>query len=258
MYKKEFDFVLNLLKEVRPLILSGYNHEFDVEIKEDGSPVTNIDKAVDSFLRNALKEAFPNYSLLTEETLDDKSRLDNDYVWIIDPIDGTREFVAHQYEFVTNIALVYKHEVVLSFILEPLSFEIYYAIKGEGAYLYKDGVTKRIHVSNRTKDLIALQSPYYQTGEEIDYLKSRSDTVKEIAFRGAAYKACLIASGEADICIRFKCKAKEWDTAAPQLIVEEAGGCYLSGDGSRLTYNNEDVRIKNGYIILNKKENYFF
>ena len=140
MYKEEFDFVFKLLEEVRPLILSGYHHEFDVEIKEDGSPVTNIDKAVDSFLRNALKEAFPNYALLTEETLDDKSRLDNDYVWIIDPIDGTREFVAHQYEFVTNIALVYKHEVVLSFILEPLSFEIYYAIKGEGAYLYKDGV----------------------------------------------------------------------------------------------------------------------
>lgn len=258
MYEKEFDFVFHLLEEIRPLILSGYNHHFDVEMKSDGSPVTSIDKAVDSFLRTALEARFPKYALLTEETIDDKARLNNDYVWIIDPIDGTREFVAHEYEFVTNVALVYQHEVVLSFILEPISNELYYAIKGEGAYLYKNGTTTRIHVSNRTKDLIALQSPYYKTGEEIDYLNSRKDTVKEITFRGAAYKACLIASGKADICIRFKCKAKEWDTAAPQLLVEEAGGCYLSGDGSRLTYNNEDVRIKNGYIILNKKENYFF
>ena len=116
---------------------------------------------------------FPNYGILTEESEDDLSRLSKDYVWIIDPIDGTQEFITHKYEFVTNIALAYKGEIVLALINVPLKDECYYAIKGEGAFLVKGDKKEAIHVSNISKDIRVLSSPYHMSEQEKEYLGHR-------------------------------------------------------------------------------------
>lgn len=256
MFEKEFSVAFPLILKAGQIVAEDFKNRLEVEYKEDGSPVTNIDKKIDSFLKDNLQKAFPSYGFLTEETVDDKSRLDKDYVWIIDPIDGTKELVKHEHEFVILVALAHKHEVVLSLIVEPIKQECYYAKKGEGAFSYINEETKRIHVSDKTKNLIATQSPY-STKQELDYLAEHKDIVSEITFHGAAYKACLIASGKADVCYRPACKCKEWDTAAPQLLVEEAGGLFISGMDERYAYNREDPVNYYGYIIINKKENLF-
>lgn len=257
MYKEYIPTVLKILEEAAKMVFNGFFSSIEVENKDDGSPVTNVDKAVDEFLRKELSKAFPTFGFLTEESKDDLVRLNKDYIWIIDPIDGTEEFVKRSHEFTTNVALAYKGEAVLGFIAVPLNNEVYYAYKDGGAYLLKEGKEEKLHVSNKTVDLIVLQSPFHDSDIERKYLEDHKDKIKEVRKAGAAYKACLIASGKADATYRFSCFNKEWDVAAPDILIREAGGYLLGGDGKKITYNKVDVKNHHGYIIVNKLENLF-
>ena len=135
MWEKEIEVALYAIKKAREKVLEIYHSsDFGVEIKEDNSPVTKADKMSDEIIRNILKENFPNYAILTEESIDDKSRLNNDFVWIVDPIDGTKEFVAHNDQFTINIALSYKHDIVVGVIDIPVYDETFYMGKGKGCF----------------------------------------------------------------------------------------------------------------------------
>lgn len=256
--KLNLDFYLNnaieAARQVQPLILSIFNSSFDIEIKEDNSPVTTADKMADQFLINFLKESFPTHSFLTEESKHDLSRLKNDFVWIIDPIDGTKEFTRKQAEFTTNIALSYKGEIIVGVVLAPVLNELFYASKGGGAYCIKGNIKKKIEVSNKLKDLTVLCSRYHFKETEQIFIDKNKDVISTVLTVGASLKACRIAEGKAEISYRSTDGTKEWDIAAPQLIVEEAGGFLLKPDGSKYEYNREDVKNREGYIIINKKE----
>ena len=258
MYESVLEASLKTIKLAAKMISDGFlSNSYSVSNKEDGSVVTSIDKAVDKYIRESLGSYFPNYGFLTEESVDDLSRISKEFVWIIDPIDGTEEFVNHQYQFVINIALCRNHEIVLSVVMEPISGEIYYAIKGEGAYLLKDDTKTKLHVSDKLNNLTCLTSPYHMYDEEKEYLNKYKVKFQSIDYAGAAYKACLIASGKADVSYRFSPYSKEWDTAAPQLLIEEAGGVFFDKNRNRITYNKKDVRNLDGFIMLNRIENYF-
>jgi len=259
MYKHELEVALEAVNSVRELILEIYNSDdLGVEIKSDNSPVTKADKAADKKIREILSGAFPLYSLLTEESVDDKKRLTNDYVWIVDPIDGTKDFVAKNGQFTVNIGLSYKHKAVLGVILVPFTGEIYYGVQGEGSYYLKDKNAKpiRIHCNNKTKDVTTLVSNFHSNQTEMDMIKKHSDIIKHQRKLGATLKGCAIAKGEAEMSYRFSSNTKEWDTCAMQVIVEEAGGHLLKFDGTPIRYNREDVYNHDGYIICNRKENF--
>ena len=259
MYERELSIALKAVNSVRELILEIYHSpDFGVEIKEDNSPVTKADKAADIKIREILSTAFPLYSLLTEESSDDKSRLNNDYVWIVDPIDGTKDFVARNGEFTVNIGLSYKHEAVLGVIMVPVSGEIYYATKGQGSFYLKNKDSKpvRIHCNDKTKDVTTLISNFHSNQTEMDMIAKHSDIIKHQKKLGATLKGCAIARGDAEMSYRFSSNTKEWDTCAMQVIVEEAGGYLLKFDGTPIRYNREDVYNKDGYIICNRKENF--
>ena len=126
MFEKELEIAIEAARKASTIILEIYNsRELGVEIKDDNSPVTRADKAADKIIREHLAKHFPNYALLTEESSDDLSRLNNDYVFIVDPIDGTKEYVAHSDEFTVNIGLAYKHKPVMGVILIPVTGELY-------------------------------------------------------------------------------------------------------------------------------------
>jgi 3'(2'), 5'-bisphosphate nucleotidase len=259
MFERELEVAIEAVNSVRELILEIYNSsDLGVEIKEDNSPVTKADKAADKKIREVLSTAFPLYSLLTEESADDKSRLKNDYVWIVDPIDGTKDFVAKNNEFTVNIGLSYKHKAVLGVILVPVTGEIYYAVEGKGSYYLKDKNAKpeRIHCNTKTKDVTTLVSNFHSNQTEMDMIKKHSDIIKHQRKLGATLKGCVIAKGEAEMSYRFSSNTKEWDTCAMQILVEEAGGHLLKFDGEPIRYNREDVYNKDGYIICNVKENF--
>ena len=257
LYQKEFDAAFYIIQLAAEEISRGYFDNVGSWKKSDGSPVTIIDQKVDAMIVKYLRGLFPSHGFLTEESKDHLSRINDEFVWIIDPIDGTMEFINHQYEFVTNIALCHNHEIVMALISAPLTKEIFYAIKGEGAYRYHNGRKRKIHVSNKTDKLTCLTSPYHMSGDEENYLKEHQEKFKDLMLAGAAYKACLIASGKADVSYRFGANTKEWDTAAPDLLVREAGGYFVDNNRKRIKYNKEDVINHDGFVMANKKENYF-
>ncbi|MBO7120792.1 MAG: 3'(2'),5'-bisphosphate nucleotidase CysQ, partial [Bacilli bacterium] len=160
MWEREIEEMKNAALLAEKKILEVYHSTFKVETKSDDSPVTEADKAADKIIKDYLKERFPDYAFLTEESVDTKERLHKDLLFIIDPVDGTVEFVNKSGGFSTNIALCYKNEIVAGVINIPLEQMTYYAVKGQGAY--KEGRDKnphRIHVSDRVgKNLRALIS----------------------------------------------------------------------------------------------------
>lgn len=257
MYEKQLEFMIEAAKEARKIILDVYHSSsMGVEIKEDKSPVTIADKAADKKIREILHKAFPNYAFLTEESDDDYSRLDNDYVFIVDPVDGTKDFIARDGGFTTNIALAYKHEVVVGVVSIPVSGEIYYGVKNQGSFYLKENEKPiQIHVSDKIKDLTCLTSVFHLNEKEIDAIKRHSDLIKHVQKKGSSLKACEIARGNAEISYRYSSGTKEWDTAASQIIVEEAGGLFIKPNGERILYNRKDVYNREGYIIVNRKEN---
>ena len=237
-------------------ILKIYHTDFDVEIKDDNSPVTLADKNADKVIREILHKRFPDYAFLTEETDDDKSRLDNDFVWIVDPVDGTKDFVAKDGGFTTNIALAYKHEAVVGVVVVPLTGEVYYAAKGLGAFYRKDGVTKQIHVNDKLDNLIVYKSVFHSKQNEEEMYQKHADKILRIEKWGSALKPCRIAQGLGELSYRLSDGTKEWDTAASQVIVEQAGGIFLDTNKKRIMYNREDVYNRDGYVICNRIENF--
>ena len=255
--EKELSVALEAINATRDVILEIYNSgNLGVEIKDDNSPVTKADKIADEIIRSVLIKNFPSYGLLTEESSDDKSRLEKDFVWIVDPIDGTKDFVAHNDEFTVNIGLSYKHKAVLGVVLIPVTGEIYYGVEGKGSHYLLNGKVRKIHVNDKTEDLTALISRFHSNEQEQAMLKKHADKIKHHVTKGATIKGCVIAKGDAEISYRFSSNTKEWDTCAMQVIVEEAGGHLLKFDGAPIRYNREDVYNRDGYVICNRKENF--
>lgn len=259
MLNKELEICLNIIKETNKLVLDIYNSsDLAVEIKEDNSPVTKADKLADKIIVQTLTEHFPLDGFLSEESVDDKSRLNKSRVWIIDPIDGTKEYVAHTGEFTINIGLVLDHIPIFGIISIPVTGEIYYAIKNEGAFYLKDIDSKpqRIFANKKLNGLTALTSRFHNNEYEKDFLLRHHDVISSSKAVGSTIKGCLIASGKAEISYRHSSNTKEWDTCAMQIIVEEAGGHLLKFDKTPIRYNRDDVYNKDGYLIINRIENF--
>ena len=248
---KELSVALKATKLANELIMSLYNKEYKTEIKEDDSPVTEADIKANEIIIKTLKEEFNDYGILSEEINDSLERLNKEYVWIIDPIDGTKDFIAKTDEFTVNIGLIYNHEVVLGVIGVPAKNEIYYASKGNGSYLLKDDKLTRLHVSNDDDNLIQLHSRFHFSKSEEEYF-NKHENIKELKCAGSAYKACLIASGLAHVYLKASKGTKEWDVAPSCILVKEAGGEFLLPNGKEMKFNREDVYNNEGFIILNK------
>ena len=256
-YEKELKKMIEAAKKAQEWILDVYHTDFEVITKEDNSPVTNADKGADKIIRDMLSKAFPDYGFLTEESKDTKERLTKEYIFVIDPVDGTKEFVSRNGQFTTNIALVHKHEVVAGVINIPMLDIVYFASKGDGAYKLKNGGEKiKIHVSDRTENLRAVRSCSFFNEKEKSIYEKHPELYASINPLGAAMKFCFIADGQADISYRCSAGTKEWDVAAGDIILTEAGGVMLvPPEMKEMTYNREDVYNRQGYVTANKKEN---
>lgn len=260
MWKKELEEMKKAALKAEEKILEIYETPFSVDTKEDNTPVTAADLAADKMIRDHLHKAFPSYGFLTEESVDTEERLTNDYVFIIDPVDGTHEFVKRSGGFSTNIALAYKGEIVASVINIPAKHKLYSAVLGQGAFLEEPGAEKkRIHVSNRTKkNLRLLVSVNFYSDKEKAFTEKHKELWEKVIPLGASSKFCEIAEGNAELAIRYSSGTKEWDTAAGDLIITEAGGVFLDPNGKRFSYNKKDVYNHDGYLVANSLENLVF
>jgi 3'(2'), 5'-bisphosphate nucleotidase len=237
-------------------ILEIYETGFDISYKEDESPLTCADREADEIIVSYLKTYFPDYGFLSEESADDLSRLENAFCWVIDPVDGTKEFIHKTDQFTVNIALVHNKKPVVGVVYVPVTKELYYAALEQGSYYEKDHVTSINHVSTRKEDLRVLSSKYHRSKEFLDLIERNASKIKVVEGVGSSLKGCLIARGQAEAYYRFGLTS-EWDTAAVQLVVEEAGGIFKQMDHTDMFYNREDTLNRKGFYILNHNGNLF-
>lgn len=233
-------------------IYADYRPE-QTQLKADNSPLTQADLVSNRIIVNGLKTAFPTYAILSEEEKDSKERLQNDYCFVIDPLDGTKEFIKKNGEFTVNIALAYKGEAQMGVIYAPVLNELYFAQKGKGAWLQtQNGTLRQLKVSERTQNLRAVASRSHQSDALLALFKKHNIT--NFVEMGSSLKGCLVAKGEADVYIRYN-PTMEWDTAAMQCIVEEAGGIFRQLNHTPMRYNRENSLNDKGFYAINSEKN---
>lgn len=234
-------------------ILEIYREDFTVEYKEDDSPVTMVDKLANDLIVQGLKDEYPHIPVLAEESADDASRLSGEYCFIVDPLDGTREFVKRNGEFTVNIALARGGVPIAGLIYVPVLREYYYAFENHGAWWHRENEEEMpLHVSDRVGDIRLAVSRSHHT-RELDRL-IETNHIKHIIVAGSAYKGCLFARGDVEAYYRFG-KTMEWDTAAMQIIAVEAGGIFMGMNGRPFTYNKANPENPAGFFLINRTEN---
>jgi 3'(2'), 5'-bisphosphate nucleotidase len=272
IYQKELSLAIKASVAAGIEIMAVYGEDdFAIEYKENQSPLTEADRRANAVICEMLRKGFPQYALLTEENEDDLTRLVNDYCFVVDPLDGTKEFIKRNGQFTVNIALAYKHRPVMGVIYVPATGELYYAAEGFGAYYRKVEAAKdflegldergesvvngeRLRVSDRVADIRMVMSASHGC-EQMERLTEKYQ-IKNYVKMGSSLKGCLIAKGEAEVYYRFN-PTMEWDTAAMHCIVCEAGGIFRQMDGAEMVYNREDSLNGGGFYVVNCEENVF-
>lgn len=257
MWEKELEVAKSIAVEAGKAIMNIYNtvEDMQVEYKDGDMPLTAADKASNDIIVRKMREAFPRYAILSEEEKDDKARLDNDYCFVIDPLDGTKEFLKRNGQFTVNIALAYKKKSIMGVIYVPADEELYYASEGMGAYrIRKDGSVDKLQVSKQTEvDKLKVVTSNSHGCEQMEQLLKKYNLSNFVKV-GSSLKGCMVASGEADIYYRFN-PTMEWDTAAMQCIVEEAGAIFRQMDDTEMRYNRIDSLNEKGFYIINQPVN---
>ncbi|MBR1598081.1 MAG: 3'(2'),5'-bisphosphate nucleotidase CysQ [Lachnospiraceae bacterium] len=253
MWDKELEISKELAVKAGIEIMDVYNNCDDMEItyKDGDMPLTIADKRANRVIIDGLRKVFSDYAVLSEEEKDNMDRLMNDYCFVVDPLDGTKEFINRNGQFTVNIALAYKHKSVMGVIYVPASGELYYATEGDGAYIvHRGGQAKKLCVSDikdRSKIRVVM-SRSHGCREMEELIKKHH--LKNLISIGSSLKGCMIASGEAEVYYRFN-PTMEWDTAAMQCIVEEAGGIFRQMDDTDMCYNRETSLNEKGFYVLN-------
>ncbi len=247
---KLIDPVVALATEAGAAILEVYASDFDVQAKDDESPLTQADLASHCIIMQGLAELTPNIPVISEEAglpgFEERGRW-NPY-WLIDPLDGTKEFVKRNGEFTVNIALIEDHQPVFGVVHVPVRNTTYSGCEGVGAELRADGAAPRpIGVARKSASPVRVVGSRSHRGASLDqFLENLGDF--EMHPTGSSLKFCLIAEGAADIYPRLGLTS-EWDTAAAQAVVEQAGGAVLELDGNPLSYNKKPDILNPHFLV---------
>jgi 3'(2'), 5'-bisphosphate nucleotidase len=227
-----------------------YDSDFGVESKADQSPLTAADLASHHYLVDGLGVLQPCYPVLSEESasMTYAERSGWTTYWLIDPLDGTKEFVKRNGEFTVNVALIHEHRPVLGVVYAPALDVCYYASEGSGAFRRKGpSAPEPIRVAVRPRDPVKVVGSRSHASAEFALYLSRMGA-HELVSIGSSLKLCLVAEGSADVYPRMG-PTSEWDTAAAQCVVEEAGGAVTDLSGKPLCYNAKPS-ILNPYFLV--------
>ncbi len=241
--------VLEIARAASEKIIAIYNRDFTIEQKADHSPLTEADMAAHEVIERELLARYPDIPVLSEEssTIPFKERQQWDRYWLVDPLDGTREFVKRNGEFTVNIALIEAHEPIIGVIVVPVTGVSYYAARGNGAWKVTDGDVSMIRVRQRDPDFtIVAGSRSHASDSLVAFLDRIGD--HELVSMGSSLKSCLVAEGKTDIYPRLG-PTSEWDTAAAHCIVDEAGGSLTDTHMQPLRYNTKESLLNPSFFV---------
>jgi 3'(2'), 5'-bisphosphate nucleotidase len=258
MLEKELETAIKLAREASVAILEIYKTAFAVEKKSVNlyysEPVTIADKTSSKIIVEGLAGVFSDDAILSEEEPDDiERRMTRSRVWIIDPLDGTKGFVERKDDFAVQIGLAEKGNPMLGVVYYPVKDILYYAVKDSGSFMVENGgKAKRLQVSEITdfSEMTIAVSRSHRS-QKMTRLNEHFGFKDEFRHGSVGLKVGFLARQIADIYIHLSPHTKFWDTAAPQIILEEAGGQLTDIFGEKIRYDLADVRNHNGIFSTN-------
>lgn len=235
--------------EAGKIVMEIYNKEFSSKIKNDNEPLTEADLKSNQIIQKILSDS--GHLILSEESEDNKKRLDAKKVWIIDPLDGTSDFIKKTGEFTIMISLVEDHVPILGIIYWPTESILYIAQKNKGAFKSKNKIWSKLSVSNvsNLKKCRAVGSRYHISEIEKNLIKILN--ISQFTSKGSSLKVADISSGNAELYFTTTNKIKQWDTCASYCLISEAGGKMTDMLGNNLKYNIERLNHENGLLVSN-------
>lgn len=243
--------IVALAVDAGSAILEVYSTDFDVQNKDDESPLTQADLASNRCIVAGLEALTPEMPIISEESglpeFEERSRWDR--YWLIDPLDGTREFVNRNGEFTVNIALIDNHQPVLGVVHVPVHDKTYVGCDGLGSDVRHNGETPRpIRVAAASSTPVRVVGSRSHRGASLDAYLARLGE-HDMVPMGSSLKFCVVAEGGADIYPRLG-PTSEWDTAAAQAVVEQAGGSVVTLDGKPMKYNTKSDILNPHFFVI--------
>jgi 3'(2'), 5'-bisphosphate nucleotidase len=245
----ELDVAIEATYKAGNSILEIYEGKYETFTKSDDSPITEADLKSNEIIKAILSKT--NHKILSEEDKDDQNRLSEEIIWIVDPLDGTSDFIDKTGEFTVMIALIKNKKPIIGVIGWPTEKTIFAAQKGRGAFRFSKGKWEEISVTkvSELSKCKAVGSRHHLSEKEKMFIKKLG--IKNFTSIGSSLKVGKISSGEAEAYITTTNKMKEWDSAASYCLISEAGGKMTDMSGNDITYNNKIVNHQNGILVTN-------
>ena len=249
--ENDFEQLIDISQQAGLAILEWYDGDMGVTRKADDSPLTQADLASHNLINNALTRLWPEIPVLSEEsaTIPWETRKSWQQYWLVDPLDGTKEFINHNGEFTVNIALIQNHEPVLGIVYVPVTGVCYFGARDYGAWRQdSDATVTAINVRQPAAEpAVVVGSRSHANPELASQLNKLGP--HELVSMGSSLKLCLVAEGLADFYPRTG-PTSEWDTAAAHAVVEAAGGQVVKTDGSPLAYNTRESYLNPFFFVF--------
>jgi 3'(2'), 5'-bisphosphate nucleotidase len=259
-FERELGVCVELARRAGEAALAFYGKPMRVEHKDEfDEPVTQADRTVNELIVRALRERFPADGILAEESVDTDRRIGRERVWMIDPIDGTKGFIAGTGDFCVQIGLAVEGRAALGVLYAPATDVLYWAARGHGAWVLRptseageSARAERLGVTDETEPTrMRLAESRSHRGPRMEAVMSALGVRAEVRSHSVGIKVGLLVEKQADLYIHLSPKTKQWDTCAPEAVLAEAGGRMTDVWGDSLRYNTPDVLNRNGLVASN-------
>jgi 3'(2'), 5'-bisphosphate nucleotidase len=250
--ERELEVARQVARAAGRVIMEIYGGEHEVQWKGYDDPVTKADHAASELIVKELRRQFPGDGVLSEEAPDDASRLDKRRLWLIDPMDGTKQFVERIGEFSVMIGLAVEGVARLGVVYHPTADRLYYAAPGIGAFVEEPLTTKRLRVSplsDPSRAIVAMSRSHHSPS--IDRARALLGVTETLRSGSVGLKFGLIAEARAHLYFNLSGRTNHWDTCAPEAILREAGGRVTDTTGAPLGYNTPEIRNLRGIVASN-------
>jgi 3'(2'), 5'-bisphosphate nucleotidase len=250
-HKAKLDDIIPIAKLAGKAIMDVYEQGIEIQHKQDNSPLTQADLAAHGIIENGLAGLIPELPVLSEESaaIPFSTRRQWGNYWLVDPLDGTREFIKRNGEFTVNIALIENHRPVMGVVFAPALNLLFYAAQGQGAFRQLGSKPPQaIHARNFDPTQVTVAGSRSHAGEELLRFLDRMGPHMLISM-GSSLKICLVAEGRADVYPRLGLTS-EWDTAAAQCVLEEAGGRLIGLDNLPFRYNLKESLLNPHFFAV--------
>ncbi len=256
-YQREIEVATELARAAGGVLLRHYQSPFLVEQKvnalQETEEVTAADREANELIVSRLRKEFPEDGILAEESTDTEHRLKKDRVWLIDPMDGTKNFIRRDGDFAVQIGLAVNGESVLGTVYQPVRAVLYRAVRGDGSWIEeKNDAARRMSVSSRTNpNEMVLASSRSHRSPRMERVVSKFQFRNEVRRGSVGVKIGLITEQQADLYLHLSPSTKQWDTCGPEIILQEAGGRLTDLFGKPLRYNGIRIDNRNGIVATN-------